>query len=306
MVLDRYLLRMAAPRVAAVLALGVLVATGADVAEQGARVTADAGGWALAASFYALRVPLVAVEILPLACLVGAAWTLAALRARGELDALRTAGAGLARLARPFALLGAIAAAGVSVTSEIVVPRAERRASSIARSIVGLPAPERADAAIAGDVVTFGDGTAFRLRRGMIPERLAERRTPPRLPLLRPEAAPRAELAAAITALGRAGHETAYERTILVARPALAGACLLAPLVGLLVGFRLARFALPAALAASVAWAALCVFFAALGGAGAIPPVAAAWAPHALVLLISLGAQAMGRPCRRKTMKSVT
>ncbi len=76
--------------------------------------------------YAALRLPTLLPQVLPLATLVGAALTLAALAGRSEITALRAAGVSLYRLVLTLLPTAAVVAVAHLAAAELVAPSAER------------------------------------------------------------------------------------------------------------------------------------------------------------------------------------
>lgn len=123
MLLQRYLARAVLLRAAVALPALALVYLGVALLEQG-----HAGGrWSLAAIHLALlRLPLIVVQVAPVALMLGAALAIVALRGRGELEALAALGAAPPQLWTPVLLAGLLFAAGTLAVDELVVPPSER------------------------------------------------------------------------------------------------------------------------------------------------------------------------------------
>lgn len=77
------------------------------------------------------KVPWMILQTLPVASLLGALVSLTILSRNGETTALRTAGISLLRIARPFAVCGAVLCAVIFWFQEAVVPPASRFATEV-------------------------------------------------------------------------------------------------------------------------------------------------------------------------------
>ncbi|MCA9667282.1 MAG: LptF/LptG family permease [Myxococcales bacterium] len=123
----RYVLSGLLPR----LALSLLALCGLylvfDLGDQGRRAAAQLG-WAVVLEATLLRLPLIAVQVLPAALLAAAALWIVGLRRGGELEALRAAGLRPRQLAMPLLAVGLVAGVSSFSVLELLVPRSEQAA----------------------------------------------------------------------------------------------------------------------------------------------------------------------------------
>lgn len=137
-----YLLRAVLARLALAVPALAAVYLAFDLGDEGRRLAAHLG-WSAVLRASLLHLPLVTVQIAPAALLLAALLAIGALRRRGELEAMATAGAGPLRLGAPLLLIGAGAALCALLLDEIVVPPCERAADLLyqgrrASSLTGL------------------------------------------------------------------------------------------------------------------------------------------------------------------------
>lgn len=143
MVLFIYLLRGVLLRTALALPTLALLYLVFHLGDQG-RVWAGSIGWSGAVQVGLLHLPLIAVQVAPVALLFSIVMTLTSLRQRGELEALATFGASPARLWAPLVTGGLLLGASVLALDELVVPICERevdRRLPTASSLTGLTPP---------------------------------------------------------------------------------------------------------------------------------------------------------------------
>jgi len=129
-IIFRYLLRAVLVRVAlATLALA-LVALAFDLGDQGRRL-AGVLGWGPVLEAALLHLPLMVVQVLPAALLLGSTLALAALRGRGELAGLAACGVGPGAVRTPLLCAGLVCAVAALVVDEALVPPCERAADEL-------------------------------------------------------------------------------------------------------------------------------------------------------------------------------
>jgi lipopolysaccharide export system permease protein len=116
--IQRYLARAVLLRAGLALPALALVYLGVFFVEQGAGI----GVIHLAL----LRLPLIVVQVAPVALMLGAGLAVVALRGRGELEALASLGASPRRLWAPVLFVGALYGLGALAVDELVVPPCER------------------------------------------------------------------------------------------------------------------------------------------------------------------------------------
>ena len=129
-ILFLYLLRVLLIRVALATVALALIALAFDLGDQGRRLASDLG-WGPVLQAALLHLPLVTVQILPAALLLGSTLGLAALRGRGELAGLAVAGAGPGKVRRPLLAAGLICVVAAFVLDEALVPAWERAADEL-------------------------------------------------------------------------------------------------------------------------------------------------------------------------------
>jgi len=144
-VLFGYLLRAVLVRAGIALPALSLVYLGFHLSD-GGRALVDRVGWGGAMAVGLLHLPMIAVQVAPVALLLGIVTALGALRQRGELEALATMGASPWRIRRPLMLGGAIFALLAFALDELVVPSCEqavdrRHSGPMVSSLTGLTAP---------------------------------------------------------------------------------------------------------------------------------------------------------------------
>lgn len=130
MIIFFYLLRAVLVRVALATAALALIALAFDVGDQGRRLAAVLG-WGPVLQAAVLHLPLVVVQVLPAAVLLGCTLALAALRGRGELAGLAISGAGPGVLRRPLLTTGVICTLAALALDEGLVPPCERAADRL-------------------------------------------------------------------------------------------------------------------------------------------------------------------------------
>jgi lipopolysaccharide export LptBFGC system permease protein LptF len=144
--LFRYLLYSVLLRVAIALPSLGLVYLAFYLGDEGRRLAAIVG-LPRALEVAVLHLPLVLVQIAPVAVLLGIVLTLSTLRQRGELEAIASLGEGPARVLPPLLLAGLLGAGFAAVVDETLVPPCERLAEAAggttASSLTGLEHPGR-------------------------------------------------------------------------------------------------------------------------------------------------------------------
>ena len=101
-----------------------------DLGDQGRRLAAVLG-WSNVIAAAGLHLPLVAVQLLPVALLLSAVLFCATLRNDGELEAMRVAGLSKRWMAAPLLLVGIGGAACAYLLDGLVVPHCERKADRL-------------------------------------------------------------------------------------------------------------------------------------------------------------------------------
>jgi len=132
-----------------VLALGLdLIDTATDLL--------DLGGFAALARYAALRLPLIAVTVLPIAVLTGGAIAFFALAARSELVVIRAAGINTLRLMLLLAPLSGLIGAGYGYLSDALAARAEQALVRSFPELVGSPTAHLVWARAPNEIVRIG------------------------------------------------------------------------------------------------------------------------------------------------------
>lgn len=145
MILTRYLFRAILVRLALALPALVLIYMAFELGDQG-RLLAASAGWGKALRVTLLHLPLVAVQVLPAALLLSTVLALAALRRRGELEAMVSFGMAPGILCRPILTAGLLVSILALLTDELAVPPCEQRADRLTgwrrpSALTGLSSP---------------------------------------------------------------------------------------------------------------------------------------------------------------------
>ena len=130
MILFRYLFTTALLRILLAAVALAVVALAFDLGDQGRRLAASLG-WSTVLRASLLHLPLVVVQVLPAALLLGGVLALARLRHGGELAALALAGAGPWRVRAPLLATGVLCAASALALDELLVPPCEQAADQL-------------------------------------------------------------------------------------------------------------------------------------------------------------------------------
>jgi len=143
--LFRYLLRGVLVRWVVALPVLVLTYLVFFLGDQG-RLMAGRVGWATALKVGLLHLPMIVVQVIPVALMLGAVLAAVAWRQRGELEALSAFGAGPARLWPPLIVAGLVSALVALAVDELAVPPCERAADrlqpgAVTSSLTGLAPP---------------------------------------------------------------------------------------------------------------------------------------------------------------------
>lgn len=98
----------------------------------------------LVARYYLWSLPIILIQVAPIAVLLGSMLSLGQLRRFNEVTAMQGAGVSPLQIARPMLLAGLVLSAGIYGVSELLVPPAYRAQSHIMKvEIKGQPAGER-------------------------------------------------------------------------------------------------------------------------------------------------------------------
>lgn len=136
--LFRYLLRGVLLRWVVALPVLVLTYLVFFLGDQG-RLMAGRVGWAAALKVGLLHVPMIVVQVIPVALMLGAVLAAVAWRQRGELEALAAFGAGPSRLWPPLIVAGLVSALVALAVDELAVPPCERAADRLQPGAVTSP-----------------------------------------------------------------------------------------------------------------------------------------------------------------------
>ncbi len=138
-ILDRYLLRLFAERLAAALSILCALYLSIDLADKAGLLFARALSAGDIALVMACRLPAAFSHVLPFATVLAALLTISLLNRRGELGALSNAGVSGFRIGIPLLLGSLVAALASSVVGDQVVPRAEALVASLSGSSASSP-----------------------------------------------------------------------------------------------------------------------------------------------------------------------
>lgn len=140
MILRRYVLRRAASRALFVLLAGLLLYIVVDV--MGISQQLSRGSALQVLRLYLLRAPEMALSLLPVAVVLGPLLAAGSLARRHELNAIKSCGASMRRVAAPaFVVVGLAAALLHGLLSELVLPRTAPSAVSLQDSVFALRGP---------------------------------------------------------------------------------------------------------------------------------------------------------------------
>lgn len=119
-------------------------------------------GWDLAGELVLMLIPVVAPFALPAGILTGVLLTLGRLSSDGEITAMRAAGLGLARIARPILILGVAGAAFALYANFYAMPRSrisfeKQLADALRANPIGLIAPKTFVRTFKGFVIYLGE-----------------------------------------------------------------------------------------------------------------------------------------------------
>lgn len=116
----------------------------------------DLGGWRTLADYALLRLPLIAITVLPIAVLTGGAIAFFALAARSELVVLRASGLNTLRLLRMLLPLAILFGLGYGLLSDRVAGMAERALLESFPGLVGTPTDRTFWARAPQEIVRIG------------------------------------------------------------------------------------------------------------------------------------------------------
>lgn len=162
--LTRYLVRRVLGGIGVTLLAVVAVLTLVDFIDEARRVRADGYSFAEALWVIVLTTPQRVYEVLPVSVFIGSLLSLGQLAADNEMTAMRTAGLGIWRVARPLLLLGLLLALATILIGEKLAPPGVEAAWSLKRQY-------RADSA---GLWIRKDGNYVRVQRTGDPRRLSD------------------------------------------------------------------------------------------------------------------------------------
>ncbi|MCK5798094.1 MAG: LptF/LptG family permease [Deltaproteobacteria bacterium] len=128
--ITRYLLRLLARRTLSTLFLLSIIYSLFDLSDTGRRL-APSLGWTTVLHAAVFHLPTIAVQLMPVATLLGGVLVLASLHQRSELEALASLGVTPRRLGRSLLLLGLSATLGSLFVGEVIAPPLEQRADHL-------------------------------------------------------------------------------------------------------------------------------------------------------------------------------
>ncbi len=135
--LDRYLTRRLLPPLLLVLCSTALLYVVVDLSDAIEDMTKNNISADLILSYYANRIPQVFLDVTPMALMISVLILLTVMEQQRELTALKAAGISLYRLAVPVLLVAAVAAGGLWMLGEFIVPDANREAQRLRDVIRG-------------------------------------------------------------------------------------------------------------------------------------------------------------------------
>ena len=135
--LDRYLTRRLLPPLFLVLCSTALLYVVIDLSDAIEDMTKNHISADLILSYYANRIPQVFLDVTPIALMISVLILLTLMEQQRELTALKAAGISLYRLAVPVLLVAAVAAGGLWMLGEFIVPDANREAQRLRDVIRG-------------------------------------------------------------------------------------------------------------------------------------------------------------------------
>ena len=140
MILRRYVLTRAASRALFVLLAGVLLYVVVDI--MGISQQLSRGSPLQVLRLYLLRLPEMAVSLLPVAVVLGPLLAAGSLAKRHELNAVKSCGASMRRVAAPaFVVVGLLGALSHGILTELVLPRTAPSAVSLQDRVFQLRGP---------------------------------------------------------------------------------------------------------------------------------------------------------------------
>ncbi|MDT8344129.1 MAG: LptF/LptG family permease [Thermohalobaculum sp.] len=158
MTLGRYLMRQLALAIVGTLGVLLILALGLDLIDTATDLL-DLGGFSALARYAALRLPLIAATVLPIAVLTGGAIAFFALAARSELVVMRAAGLNTLRLMLQVLPVSLLLGAGYGLLSDGVAAWAERALVRTFPELVGTPTAGLIWARAPGEIVRIASAT---------------------------------------------------------------------------------------------------------------------------------------------------
>ena len=135
--LDRYLTRRLLPPLLLVLCSTALLYVVVDLSETIEDMTKNHSSADVVFTYYANRIPQVILDVTPMALMISVLILLTVMERQRELTALKAAGISLYRLTVPVLLVAAVAAGGLWLLGELVVPKSNREAQRLRDVIRG-------------------------------------------------------------------------------------------------------------------------------------------------------------------------
>jgi len=135
--LDRYLTRRLLPPLLLVLCSTALLYVVVDLSDTIEDMTKTHTSVEVVFAYYANRIPQVFLDVTPMALMISVLILLTVMEQQRELTALKAAGISLYRLTVPVLLVAAVAAGGLWLLGELVVPKSNREAQRLRDVIRG-------------------------------------------------------------------------------------------------------------------------------------------------------------------------
>ena len=134
---DRYITRRLLPPLLLVLGSTALLYIVIDLSDRAEDMAKNDVSSQVIFGYYANLIPQVFLDVTPFALMIAVLILLTVLERQQELTALKAAGISLFRLTVPILLIAAVAAGGLWILGEIVVPEANREAQRLRDQIMG-------------------------------------------------------------------------------------------------------------------------------------------------------------------------